>query len=237
MNRRSIILTLGLLIAGWLAFFSDKPGDGDIVEPVKRASTSASAASRSAVANVGNPANAGNGSKNSANASPNTSSSTRAARASARAIAILALQDRSDLLGQNTLAAPALNAPAPTDTKKSTSDKKAAAKDKPMPIPVDTVVAQALFDSQTWNPPPPPPPKPTPPPPPVAPPLPYIVLGKKSEGQQWEVYLARGDQTFIAREKETLENQYRVDSIKPPTMVLTYLPLNQVQTLSIGGFD
>lgn len=231
MNRRSIILTLGLLIAGWLAFFSDKPDNSEIAEPVKRASASAAA-------------RAGNTATPPASASARSSATPARPRASARAIAILALQDRTDLLGQATPTASA-SASTKQTTNPTGNDKKADAKDKnkdknkatPTPIPADTVVAQALFDSQTWNPPPPPPPKPTPPPPPVAPPLPYIVLGKKSEDQKWEVYLARGDQVFIAREKESLENQYRVDSIKPPTMVLTYLPLNQVQTLSIGGID
>lgn len=94
-----------------------------------------------------------------------------------------------------------------------------------------------LFTNQTWAPPPPPPPKPLPPPPPSAPPLPFTYLGKKIEDSQWEAYLARGDQTFIIREQTVIEGTYRVDSIKPPTLSLTYLPLNQVQTLTIGGTD
>jgi len=94
-----------------------------------------------------------------------------------------------------------------------------------------------LFDSQSWMPPPPPPPKPLPPPPPTAPPLPFTYLGKKMEDGAWEIYLARGDQTLVVREKTTIDNTYRVDSVTPPTLSLTYLPLNQVQTLSIGGND
>lgn len=94
-----------------------------------------------------------------------------------------------------------------------------------------------LFANQTWAPPPPPPPKPLPPPPPTAPPLPFTYLGKKIEDGIWEAYLARGDQTFIVREQTEIEHTYRVDSIKPPTLSLTYLPLNQVQTVTIGGTD
>lgn len=97
-----------------------------------------------------------------------------------------------------------------------------------------------LFASQTWKPPPTPPPppsKPVPPPPPMAPPLPYVFLGKKSEDGKWEVYLARGEQTYIAREQSIIEGQYRIDAIKPPTLSLTYLPLSQQQTLTIGGLD
>ena len=75
------------------------------------------------------------------------------------------------------------------------------------------------------------------PPPPTAPTLPFIYLGKKVDDHIWEVYLARGEQTYIVREKTLIDNTYRVDSIRPPTLSLTYLPLNQAQTLSIGGID
>lgn len=97
--------------------------------------------------------------------------------------------------------------------------------------------ADGLFASQSWTPPPPPPPKPAPPPPPAAPPLPFTYLGKKLEAGSWEVYLARGDQTLIVHEQSVVEGTYRIESIKPPTLTLTYLPLNQVQTLTIGGTD
>ncbi|HYD82013.1 MAG TPA: hypothetical protein VEC06_19595 [Paucimonas sp.] len=96
--------------------------------------------------------------------------------------------------------------------------------------------AGALFSNQSWTP-PPPPPKPAPPPPPTAPPLPFTYLGKKIEGGAWEVYLARGDQTYILREQSVVDGTYRVESIKPPTLSITYMPLNQMQTLTIGGAD
>lgn len=96
----------------------------------------------------------------------------------------------------------------------------------------DTIAAQDLFSSRSW----------TPPPPaasaiiatPAAPPLPFVYLGKKVEGEVWEVYLSRAEQTFIARVGQTLDASYRVDSIAPPSLVLTYLPLGQSQTLPIG---
>lgn len=96
---------------------------------------------------------------------------------------------------------------------------------------------KGLFYSQSWMPPPPPPPKPAPPPPPMAPPLPFTYIGKKFDGANWEVYLMRGDQTFIVRDDVVLESTYHIDSIKPPLLTLTYLPLQQVQTLTIGGVD
>ena len=94
-----------------------------------------------------------------------------------------------------------------------------------------------IFHAQSWTPPPPPPPKPLPPPPPTAPPLPFTYLGKKLEAAEWEVYLGQGDKIFVVRQKTTVEGTYRVDSIAPPTLSMTYLPLNQQQTLTIGGTD
>lgn len=223
MNRRAVILGLGLAITLWLTFFGDKGTPDDISQPVVRGKPGV--AGRESTGSSGTGRNTGPSGSATVTArgvtrpaSAGGANSGNAKNGSASAIQILPLQDRADLLGQS--------APAPTP--------KPAKGQTPVP---DQLKPEPLFDSQTWNPPPPPPPKPTPPPPPVAPPLPYLVLGKKFEDQSWEVYLARGDQTFIAREKGTLENQYRVDSIKPPTMTLTYLPLNQVQTLTIGGTD
>jgi len=94
-----------------------------------------------------------------------------------------------------------------------------------------------LFASQSWVPPPPPPAKPVAPPPPTAPALPFTFIGKKLEDAVWEVYLSKDDHTYIVREKSVVDTNYRVESIKPPTLTLTYLPLNQMQTLTIGGAD
>lgn len=91
----------------------------------------------------------------------------------------------------------------------------------------------ALFGSTSWNP-PPPPVTAGPPPPPQAPPLPYSFIGKKQEDGAWEVYLAVGDDTRVVRAHSVLDGQYRIDAIRPPTLSLTYLPLQQVQTLNIG---
>jgi hypothetical protein len=95
----------------------------------------------------------------------------------------------------------------------------------------------ALFTSQSWTPPPPPAPPPSPPPPPVAPPVPFKYIGKKLEDGKWEVFVTIGNQAYVVREKTVLQGTYRIDSIKPPVLSLTYLPLQQVQTLTIGGID
>jgi hypothetical protein len=97
-----------------------------------------------------------------------------------------------------------------------------------------------VFGHQDWTPPPPPPPPPAaapPPPPPSAPPLPFNFIGKSVADGAWEVYLARGDRTYVVRDKTVIDGTYRVDAIAPPVLTLTYLPLNQVQQLNIGVFD
>lgn len=93
------------------------------------------------------------------------------------------------------------------------------------------------FDSHNWTPPPPPPAPAPPPPPPMAPPLPFIFIGKSLADGAWEVYLTRGERTYVVHDKETIDGTYRVDAIAPPVLTLTYLPLKQVQQLNIGVFD
>lgn len=94
------------------------------------------------------------------------------------------------------------------------------------------------FAHQDWTPPPPPPAAPPPPPPPTAPPLPFTFLGKSVGDGAWEIYLARGDRTYVVRDTgAVIDGTYRVDAIAPPVLTLTYLPLNQVQQLNIGVFD
>jgi hypothetical protein len=93
------------------------------------------------------------------------------------------------------------------------------------------------FGTQNWTPPPQPPPAPPPPPPPTAPALPFTYLGKAVSNGEWEVFLARGDQTLIVRDKMVIDGVYRVDSIAPPGLTFTYLPLKQVQQLNIGVRD
>jgi hypothetical protein len=93
-----------------------------------------------------------------------------------------------------------------------------------------------LFVSSSWTP-PPPPSKPSAPivaPTPTAPAFPFQYVGKKLEDSVWEVYLSRGDQSFLVREGGTLESTYRIDSITSQRLTVTYLPLGQSQSLSIG---
>jgi len=70
---------------------------------------------------------------------------------------------------------------------------------------------------------------------PTAPPLPFVFVGKHFDGARWEVFVSRGEQTLILRAGQTIDPNYRVESIQPPRMVITYLPLDEKQTLNIGS--
>ncbi|MEO5658481.1 MAG: hypothetical protein ABIQ90_01610 [Polaromonas sp.] len=81
---------------------------------------------------------------------------------------------------------------------------------------------------------PPPPPPPAPPPKPVAPPLPFSFVGLLDEkGVARRVFLSKGEQLIIVKANDVLENRYRVDQITESSVDLTYLPLNQKQSISI----
>lgn len=66
------------------------------------------------------------------------------------------------------------------------------------------------------------------------PPLPFAFLGKKLEDGSWQIFLGQGERTYIVKEADVIDDRYRVDSIRPPAMTFTYLPLLQRQTLTIG---
>lgn len=66
------------------------------------------------------------------------------------------------------------------------------------------------------------------------PPLPFRVIGKKLEAGAWEVFLMQDNETLVARVGERVGTLYKIESIAPPVMTLTYLPLNAVQTLQVG---
>lgn len=102
---------------------------------------------------------------------------------------------------------------------------------------------EAVFLSQNWNPPPPkasllPSGPPPPPPAPMAPAMPFTYIGKAVGGGMWEVFLSRGlDKTYVVHEKTIIDGVYRVEKIAPPSMTMTYMPLNQIQQINIGALD
>ena len=87
-----------------------------------------------------------------------------------------------------------------------------------------------IFPSKSWYV-PPPPPKPVPPPPPAPPPIPFVYLGKMLKTENPLVFLSKQERNLVVREGDVIEGSYRVESILPPVMTLTYLPLNMQQTI------
>jgi hypothetical protein len=91
-----------------------------------------------------------------------------------------------------------------------------------------------LFASKSWYVPPPPPP-PAPPPKPVAPPLPFTFIGRMIEEGQTAVFVSIQDRNQVLRVGDVIQNVWRVDSIDPTNMKLTYLPLNENKYLALGA--
>lgn len=89
------------------------------------------------------------------------------------------------------------------------------------------------FEPRSWA--PPPPKRNLPPSPPQAPPLPYTFVGKMVDDGQIIVFLTRQERNYAVRSGDKLDNTYQVDDIKPNVMLLTYLPLNLQQSLTIGS--
>ncbi|MCA8254968.1 hypothetical protein LGM89_16960 [Burkholderia sp. AU31624] len=102
--------------------------------------------------------------------------------------------------------------------------------------PVSVEAAHDPFTASSWLPPPPvvPPPPETRPAPPTAPPVPFVYLGQQdARSAKPQVFLGNGDQLLIVSPGDVIGGQYRVESVSASNVVLTYLPLNQVQTVLI----
>lgn len=93
--------------------------------------------------------------------------------------------------------------------------------------------ARGLFAARSWAPPAQVAGAPSEPVAPTAPALPFTYLGKEQSGSAWRVFLVNGDATLVVGETDSIDDQYKVVSITPPTMTFEYLPLRERQTLQI----
>ena len=72
-----------------------------------------------------------------------------------------------------------------------------------------------------------------PPPPPVAPPAPFVYMGKLEDSPKGtQLFLMRGGKLYTAIIGQKIDAQWRLDSEESDTINLTYLPLNLPQVLS-----
>lgn len=218
MKTRHILMGVALAGAAALVMFGDRSPSNTVAEAVERkqpsaARTPTSPAGAAGVAAVQPAAQAGaaplaGGGASAAGGGAGTGATAGGAARAGQA-AILRLVPREELIGD-------------------AGDGSFKSKD-------------GVFGGQSWNPPPPPPTaaelRPPPPPPPTAPPLPFQFLGKAAADGQWEVYLGRGEQTFVVHKGSQIDGTYRIDAIAPPTLTITYLPMNQVQQLNIGAIE
>ncbi|MDN7904580.1 hypothetical protein QZM18_10655 [Burkholderia diffusa] len=103
--------------------------------------------------------------------------------------------------------------------------------------PVSIEAAHDPFTASSWLPPPPvavPTLPDTRPAPPSAPPVPFTYVGEQdAKAAKPHVFLSNGDQLLIVSPGDVIDGQYRVESVSESNVVLTYLPLNQVQVVSI----
>jgi len=72
-------------------------------------------------------------------------------------------------------------------------------------------------------------------PPPVAPPLPFIYLGKMTEEGQITVYVAKSGRNYVLRGGEIIDGMYKVELIDAQKIIFNYIPLNSEQILVTRG--
>jgi hypothetical protein len=117
------------------------------------------------------------------------------------------------------------------------------APDLPTRNQIDRSAAKDPFAARGWLP-PPPPPSPAPvvpvvaeaPPAPTAPPVPFKFVGLIEEKTaKPAAFIAKGDALFVVHVGDVVENTYRVESFNSAQVVVTYLPLQQRQTIEVTG--
>lgn len=98
-----------------------------------------------------------------------------------------------------------------------------------------TFSAQAgdIFSGKTWT--PPPSAAAMKPQPPSPPPLLFKYLGKLTDGDKTQVFLALADRNYVVKPGEVINDQYRMDAVNDHSVTFTYLPLNAKQTLSTSS--
>lgn len=69
---------------------------------------------------------------------------------------------------------------------------------------------------------------------PSAPPMPWRYVGKMEEGGRVVVLLSSPGKDIAVKQGETIDNLYRVEEIGARSIVLTFIPLKQKQTLLTG---
>jgi hypothetical protein len=137
--------------------------------------------------------------------------------------------------------APAAPAPAPAPLRAATPRNAEVLRIRPREGADAAGEADTIFGATRWTPPPAAvvaaPVAVAPPPPPQAPPLPFRVLGRLVDDGEVAVFLQYNDQNLVVRVGDTVAQNYKVESLQGGTLTLLYTPLNQKQTLDVGGSE
>lgn len=64
--------------------------------------------------------------------------------------------------------------------------------------------------------------------------IPFKYLGKLWGDNEYQVFVSMNDRNLIIKEGDTIQQIYKVEKISPPTMVITYIPLQLEQVMQIG---
>lgn len=75
--------------------------------------------------------------------------------------------------------------------------------------------------------------EPPPPPPPMAPRFPHTWVGRFDDDTTQRAVLAGPQHTWVVHAGDVIDGQWRIDSIQDRRMSLTYLPLQQQQTIAM----
>jgi hypothetical protein len=96
-------------------------------------------------------------------------------------------------------------------------------------------IAQDPFSAHSWLPPAKPAAAAGPPAAPVAPPLPFRFAGQFYRDTGAEVYLAKGEEIFPVKEGDTLEGQYKIESVTSSEVRFLHLPSGTSQVMQFSA--
>ncbi|MDQ8021036.1 MAG: hypothetical protein REI94_04310 [Moraxellaceae bacterium] len=65
--------------------------------------------------------------------------------------------------------------------------------------------------------------------------FPYAFIGKQYDGQDWQAFFEKGDSTLIVSTGAVVDNDFRVQSIKPPQMLVLHVPSKQIINIDIDN--
>ncbi|MFK0092136.1 hypothetical protein [Pseudomonas sp. NPDC090592] len=70
---------------------------------------------------------------------------------------------------------------------------------------------------------------------PTAPELPFQFIGRMGNNDDLQIFLQSGEKLYVVRQGDIIEDTYRLDRVSAEELRLVYLPLHQLQTLSVGS--